>query len=377
MRLTMARILILGSHPDSLVNFRKEMLRDLAAHNHVIACVPDASLGMIHELDLIGVEYRNVRLARTGLNPIHDLKLFKELYTLFKHLQADQLFSYTAKPVIFGSLAAKLAGVKQCYAMITGLGSYFTFSDFKSLIVRSIMVVLYKTALRFNNKVFFQNPDDINDFRRFRIFNDPRRTVMVNGSGVNLDYFKALPTNLEPIKFLLVARLIKSKGINEYLIAAHQLKQQYPHVEFLLVGGGDAKSETIDPQLIKNAVDDKTITYLGKLADVRSALSQASVFVLPSYREGTPRSVLEAMASARPIITTDVPGCRETVIEGENGFLIPAKDVEALRLAMEKFILKPKLIRHMGARSRELAQEKYDVKKVNKLILNSMGHDYV
>jgi glycosyltransferase involved in cell wall biosynthesis len=174
-----------------------------------------------------------------------------------------------------------------------------------------------------------------------------------------------------------VARLIKSKGINEYLIAAHQLKQQYPHVEFLLVGGGDAKSETIDPQLIKNAVDDKTITYLGKLADVRSALSQASVFVLPSYREGTPRSVLEAMASARPIITTDVPGCRETVIEGENGFLIPAKDVEALRLAMEKFILKPKLIRHMGARSRELAQEKYDVKKVNKLILNSMGHDYV
>ena len=373
----MAKILVLGAHAESLINFRKEMLTDMARTNQVIACVPDASATVVEQLNNMGVEYRNIQLARTGLNPFADLISLKALYKLFKSLEVDQVFTYTSKPVIFGSIAARLAGVKQKYAMITGLGSYFIHTDIKSLLIRSIMSVLYKISLSFNTKVFFQNTDDVNDFRRFGIFNDLNRTVMINGSGVNIDHFQpvALPAN--KISFLLTARLIKAKGIFEYLAAAQKIKQKYPHVEFLLVGWFEDKDEALNKDQLQAYIDNNTITFLGKLTDIRLALAQTSIYVLPSYREGTPRSVLEAMASGRPIITTDVPGCRATVIDGDNGFLVPAKNVDALCVAMERFINNPGLIAKMGQRSREIALEKYDVNKVNKVILDVIGQNHV
>jgi glycosyltransferase involved in cell wall biosynthesis len=374
MRNKMAKIIVLGSHAESLVNFRKDMLREMARRNQVIACVPDASVAIITELETMGIEYRNVHLARTGLNPFADLATVVELYKLCKQLQPDQIFSYTIKPVIFGSIAAKLAGVKQIYSMITGLGSYFIHTDLKSTLVKYLMILLYKIAMSFNTKVFFQNPDDIADFARLKIFNDPKRTVMVNGSGVNLDYFSpiALPTG--KISFLLIARFIQAKGLREYLAAAKLLKQQYPQLNFYLVGWTDNKDEALSAEFIQEYIDDGIVENLGKLADVRPALALSSVYVLPSYREGTPKSVLEAMASGRAIITTDVPGCRETVQHGDNGLLVPARDVAALRAAMEKFIIEPALIVQMGQRSREIAVNKYDVRKVNQAILLAMGY---
>lgn len=367
----MAKIVLLGSHPESLVNFRKEMIQALAVSNQVIVCVPDASEKIIQQLKQIGVEYKNIKLSRTGLNPFKDIFTLVDLYKLFIKIQPDQVFFYTSKPVIFGSIAAKLAGVKQIYSMITGLGSYFVYNDIKSLSVRFIMIALYKLALVFNTKVFFQNPDDRAEFVKLRIFNDPRRTIIINGSGVNLDYFSSqfMP---EKTSFLMLARFIRAKGIYEYLAAARLLKQQYPEVSFLLAGWPETKSETVDLNVLQSYIDDKTVINLGKLSDVRPAIAQASIFVLPSYREGTPRSVLEAMASGRAIITTDVPGCRETVINNHNGFLIPARDILALRNAMEKFILQPGLITQMGQRSRDLVVEKYDVNKVNNVILSAM-----
>jgi len=200
---------------------------------------------------------------------------------------------------------------------------------------------------------------------------------MINGSGVNLDYFVPSPLPAPAVTFLLTARFIRAKGVFEYLAAAKNLKQKYPQLEFLLVGWFENKDEALDQAALQPYIDAEVIRYLGKLDDVRPALAQTSVFVLPSYREGTPKGVLEAMASGRAIITTDVPGCRETVIDGDNGWLVPARDVTALCAAMEKFITQPSLIATMGQRSREIAVSKYDVKKVNQVILSAMGFNYV
>lgn len=373
----MAKILVLGSHAESLLIFRFDMLRGLAAEHEVIACVPDAS-NMVHEkLAAAGITCIEVKLNRTGLNPLFDLGTIIDLYKIFRRAKPDQVFSYTGKPVIFGSIAAKLAGVPQIYSMITGLGSYFVHQDFKSKIVRFIMSKLYKIALSFNNKVFFQNPDDVKDFAQHKIFNNPNKTIITNGSGVNLNHFTHLPLPTEKVSFLLTTRFIVAKGVMEYLAAAKQIKQKYPEVIFMLVGWFENKDEAIHPSVIQDYIDNGVIEYLGKLDDVRPALARASVFVLPSYREGTPKTVLEAMACGRAIISTDVPGCRETVIAGENGKLIPARDIAALRDAIEEFIINPAMISQMGQRSREIAVAKYDVNQVNAVIFNAMGHRHV
>ncbi len=373
----MAKILVLGSHAESLIIFRFDMLKAMALEHEVVACVPDANsseatYAVQQKLQSIGVKYRSIKLDRTALNPYHDLGTIYALYKLFRNERPDAIFSYTGKPVIFGSIAAKLAGVKRIYSMITGLGSYFVHTDFKSRIVRGIMSLLYKVALSCNNKVFFKNPDDVIDFAQHKIFNDPKRTVLTNGSGVNLENFKQLDLPSDRISFLLTCRFILSKGVMEYLHAASLIKQQYPHAEFLLVGWYDNKSEAIAPTIIQEFVDKGIIKYLGKLEDVRPALAQSSVFVLPSYREGTPKTVLEAMACGRAIITTDVPGCRETIVNGENGLLVTARDIASLRTAIEKFIINPTMIKTMGQRSREIAVSKYDVKQVNQLIKQAM-----
>lgn len=373
----MAKILVLGSHAESLLNFRKEMLIAMAKHNTVIACVPDASQEIIIQLQDFGIYYYDVDLARTGLNPVTDLRTVWQLYKLFKKLQPDQVLAYTSKPVIFGSIAAKLAGINQIYSMITGLGSYFVYADFKSRCIRAIMVLLYKFSLSLNSKVFFQNPDDISEFKKLGILSCPERTILINGSGVNIEYFGQTELPKEQLTFLLISRFIRSKGIYEYLAAARMIKLQYPQTKFLLVGWLDQKGEALDPVLLQEYIDSGIVENLGKLQDVRPALAQASVFVLPSYREGTPRGVLEAMAAGRAIITTDVPGCRETVLDGVNGYLIPARNVMALHAAMEKFILNPSLITQMGHNSRELVVNKYDVHKVNRVILSSMDASYV
>lgn len=372
MRHNMAKIVVLGSHADSLIKFRREMLIAMAAHNEVIACVPNAPQTVIDELKTIGVQYQDVPLARTGLNPVTDLLTVLKLYKIFKQLQPDVIFTYTSKPVIFGSIAARLAGIKKCYAMITGLGTYFIYNDFKSKIVRTIMAQLYKVALRFNTKVFFQNPDDRAVFAELGIFNDASRSVMVSGSGVNLDYFQVQEFPSVNPTFILIARLIRDKGVLEYLQAAYLLHQEYPESKFLLVGWVDAKQQAINMDTVQYYIDCGAITYLGALDDVRPALADASVFVLPSYREGTPKSVLEAMASGRAIITTDAPGCRETVIHGDNGYLIPVRDVRALYNAMRELILKPELISGMGQRSRAVAETKFDVNIINNTLLTSM-----
>jgi glycosyltransferase involved in cell wall biosynthesis len=231
---------------------------------------------------------------------------------------------------------------------------------------------LYRTGLKYNSVVFFQNPDDLQLFIEKRIIPKNVKPVLINGSGVNTVRFGFASPKLTPITFLLVARMIRDKGIPEYVEAARQLKKRYSEVKVQLLGPLDVNPAAITRKEIEHWSDEGIIEYLGETKDVRPYIAEASVFVLPSYREGTPRSVLEALSMGRPVITTDAPGCRETVQEGVNGYLVPIKDHTALFKAMERFVLQPELIPEFGLASRKIAEQKYDVRKVNSTILEEM-----
>ena len=233
-------------------------------------------------------------------------------------------------------------------------------------------VFLYRLAFKYNKHVFFQNPDDLALFHQKGYIHSINQAVLINGSGVDIDEFS--PSDYPPsISFLLIARLLRDKGIYEYAEAARRIREIYPEVKFRLAGWIDQNPYAIEERHLEAWHDNGDIEFIGRLADVRPTLAACSVYVLPSYREGTPRTVLEAMAMGRPIISTDAPGCRETVNQGVNGYLVSVRDVDSLVDAMLSFIERPELIREMGQASRKIAEEKYDVRKVNAIILKTMG----
>lgn len=370
----MPHVLIIASLTESLVRFRREMIKAfLAAGCRVTAFAPNEHEPSMRELKAMGVDFQTYPLHRASINPVQDAKTVLTLRRMIQAVKPDIVFTYTIKPVIYGSLAAWLSGVPKRYAMISGLGYAFGTETTKQKIVGQIVTQLYRRSLALNDKVFFQNPDDLNEFVERHIV--PReKTVQINGSGVELERFTPAPLPTEPVSFLLIARLIAEKGVSDYAQAAALLHERYPQAQFHLVGPYDPSPLAIRPDEVEGWVKQGWIQYHGETNDVRPFIANASVYVLPSYyREGTPRSVLEAMAMGRPIITTDMPGCRETVAAGENGFLIAPRDYKALAAAMEKFLQTPALIAPMGQKSRDLAISKYDVHQVNGVIVRTMG----
>ncbi|HEX6141444.1 MAG TPA: glycosyltransferase family 4 protein, partial [Geminicoccaceae bacterium] len=366
-------VVVLGSVARSLVNFRGPMLQAMALHGHrVIACAPDAAPSIVQTLAGLGVGYRDVPIDAQGLRPWRDLRALRALVRLLRELRPDAVLGYTIKPVIYGSIAARLARVPASYSMITGLGYAFGGSGAKRGLVALLARALYRISVRRNRRVFFQNRDDRAVFERLGLTRGPDQAVMINGSGVDLDHFRPRPLP-EQMAFLLIARLLREKGVPEFVAAARLVRQRHPDVRFRVVGRFDHNPSALAPAEMERWVAAGAIEFLGELDDVRPAIAASSVFVLPSYyREGTPRTVLEAMSMGRPIITTDVPGCRETVHAGVNGYLVPARDVAALARAMLKFIEVPERVARMGAASRRIAEERYDVHKVNAVILKAM-----
>lgn len=369
----MAKIVVVGSSSTSLINFRGHLLRKMVTSGHeVFACAAGDSSAVREKLAKLGVTYRGAHISRTGLNPFADLYTLFSLIRLLQSIKPDVILCYTIKPVIYGSFAARIVGVKQIYSMITGLGYAFSDRDYKSKIVGAVVRALYQIALKTNRCVFFQNPDDQQLFRDLHLLADCCKTCLINGSGVDIDDFAPQPFP-EKISYLLIARLLRDKGIVEYVRAAQALRQKYPNIRCRLVGIFENSSSEIDETEVSAWTEEGSIEFLGALDDVRPALADCSVYVLPSYyREGTPRTVLEAMSMGRPIITTDSPGCRETVENDVNGYLIPVRDIQSLILSMESFIKNPETIAVMGAASRKFAIDKYDVRKVTASILNAM-----
>jgi glycosyltransferase involved in cell wall biosynthesis len=368
------RILVLAGLADSLINFRKPLLEAFRENGFdVFALAPPADPEIVEALNRIGVDVRPVTLSRSGTSPFGDAKYYLELRSRIREIKPDTVFSYTIKPVIYGSLAARACGVRQVVSMITGAGYAFQKATWKGKAVHAMVRPLFRKALAANDVVFFQNRDNLALFRDEGILRDPRKAVLIPGTGVDLAHYASVAPWIRPVTFLLIARLLYDKGIREYVEAAGFLKAGFPEARFRLLGPLDPHPMGVPRHVVEEWQREGVIEHFPETRDVRPFLAETSVYVLPSYHEGMPRSVLEAMSMGRPIITTDAPGCRETVIEGRNGYIIPLRDSMALSKAMERFLLDPSLIPPMGEQSRRIAEERFDVRKVNSDILSRMG----
>ena len=371
--LLVSKIAIIGSVPRSLLLFRGELIQEWVKEGHqVVALASPATVPVVEELRELGARFVPLPWDQMGLNPFNELQVWFQLYRELQREQPDIFFLYTVKPVIYASLLAPLLGWPRIFSMITGLGYAFSDASRKQRVLKAFLRPLYKRALRKNEAVFFQNPDDLALFESMGIM-EREKAVLVNGSGVNLERFSYTPPPLEPLSFLLVARLIRSKGIEDFVHAAALVREQYPQVRFRLLGPFVKGGDGIREESIRRWEREGKVEYLGRVEDVRPHLAASSVFVLPSYyREGIPRSTLEAMAMGRSVITTDAPGCRETVEHGRNGFLVPVKDVDSLARAMLKLVKCPSMVVKMGKESRKIAENKYDVCTVNNKIVEKM-----
>lgn len=369
------RIVVVGVRAKSLLGFRGELMRAMVANGHeVLALAPEDDASVRASFGAMGVAFSTIPLRRTGLNPVRDVATVMVLARTFRESRADAVLVYAAKPVVYGTIAARLAGVPMRAAMITGVGSALGGgSGLQRRILAALMRKLYSFALRQAHVVFFQNPDDERLFRSTGLVGPRARVVRVNGSGVDLVHYSLEPLPPPPVTFLMIGRLIRDKGVSEYVEAARRVRRVYPEVCFQLLGALDPNPSAISPRDLEAWRRDGTIEYLGTTPDVRPFLASAHVCVLPSYGEGMPRSLLEAMAMGRAVLTTDVPGCRETVDAGRNGLLVPVRDAEALAEGMLQMLAEPGRLEQMGRESRMIAEALFDVHSVNRAILGAMG----
>ncbi|MEI8608447.1 glycosyltransferase family 4 protein [Enterovibrio sp. Hal110] len=368
--------LIVSNKAETLVNFRLDLIKDIQSQGKTVhACAPNlvetspTGKALMQE----GVVIHSVPVSRTGLNPLLDTQTLVALLRLIRRIRPDEILSYTVKPVIWGSLASSLMRVKGRYSLITGVGYALANEQggIKYRLVQGVVQKLYRFALHFSHKVFFQNQDDLALFNKLGIIDECTDAVVVNGSGVNLKTFcpAPLPKNTT---FVFVGRLLFDKGIREFSQACRELKSKYPEALFKVAGGLDVNPESISEEEVQTWKEEGFLEYLGEVEDIKAVLADSSAIVLPSYREGVPRSVLEAMAMGRTVITTDAPGCRETVKDGVNGYLVAPRSAESLANAMEKMLQDPSKLNAMGNASLKFAAEKFDVRKVNRTMLNAM-----
>lgn len=370
------RIAILGGAARDLVNFRGHLIGELARRGHTVyGIAPGGTPEIRADLEGLGATYIPIALDRTGLNPFKDLLSLFRLRVLFRRLRLEVLLAYEIKAVVFGTLAAKGAGVPKRFAMITGRGTTLQgeASTLKERLVRRAVKALYRFALRRSSGVLFQNGDDLAFFAKERLLPDGLPRAIVNGSGVDLDHFAPVPLPEGPATFLFVGRLLRDKGLGEFVEACRDLSARGVSARFRILGPLDTNPNAITAAQVDAWTRDGIVEYLGEARDVRPALAAAHALVLPSYGEGTPRSVLEAMSMGRAIVTTDAPGCRATVRHGRNGLLVPVRDSAALAAAMAELAGDRGLVERFAAESREVAASKYDVRLVTADILAFMG----
>lgn len=356
--------------------FRRPLLQELAGRGFTsLVYAPDWTEALEKALEQErGVRVLHYPLKRTSISPLADLKTLLSLAVSLAHSQPHLVLTFQPKPNVYGIIAAAMAGVPRRFAVVEGLGFAFTPGEesLKKRVVRAVLKVLYRLSFSLAHKVFFLNPDDLNEFVSQGLVRK-EKAVLLGGIGVPLEEWPPAPPHLEPVTFTLIARLLREKGVREFAEAARRIKGNYPEVRFLLIGPLDTNPGAISESEVRSWVEEGLLEWVPWTEDVRPYLRQTSVYVLPSYREGVPRSTQEAMAMARPVITTDAPGCRETVVPGVNGFLVPPRDAQALAEAMERFIHEPDLIVRMGQESRRLAEERFDAWKVNERFLKELG----
>ena len=369
----MAKILVVASFTPSLLNFRGPLLRAFQDLGHqVVACSPDPDPASLLALTDMGIKHIEFPLQKTGLNPLADWKSYRTLLAIFQRENPSHILAYTIKPVIYGCLAAHRAGVLHIHALITGLGTSFQDGGLRQFLLNRFVSLMYRCALGRCETVMFQNPDDPVLFLKRKLVSS-KKVVVVDGSGIDLEYFQQSPLPEKGPVFLLVARLIEDKGIRTYAEAARLIKCEYPDAIFRLVGYFEEHPRSIRANELEAWIAEGIIEYLGPVDDVRPHLAAAHVYCLPSFREGLPRSTLEALAVGRAIVTTDTPGCRETVLPGKNGFLVLPRDPKSLAAAMREFCKNKERAVQMGKASRELAEQRFDVNRVNQQVTSALG----
>lgn len=344
-------------------------MKDIKSKGYeVVAVVPENSNS--EEFEKMGIRKIYLELQKTSLSVFGTLAYLKGLTKILKEEKPDKVFSYTIKPVIFGSIAAHRAKVKEIYSLVCGLGYVYSINNLKTKIIRPICGLLYKYAFKFNTRVIFQNKDDIDEFVR-RKYLPRKKCVKVDGSGVDIEIFKKnkLP---EKVSFIMVSRIIREKGVKEYFKAASIIKEKYPEVKFTYVGAYD-KSYAKDFESLQKYINSGIVEYIPNSNEVNKIVAKHSVFVLPTYyREGIPKTLLEATAMGRPIITTNTPGCKEAIKNNISGYFVLPRSTEDLVKKMEKMINNKEKLQQMGDESHKICLEKFDIKIINKNMMRIM-----
>lgn len=373
------KIVIVGTVASSFYGFRANLIKALLKQQHTVyAFTSEYEQHELEKIEAMGAIPVTYQLNRGGLNPFADMKSTYELSKKIKNIAPNLVFSYFSKPVIFGTLAAKLAKVPKIVGMLEGLGYTFTEqpngSSKKAQLVKAAQTILYKVALPQLDTLIFLNPDDPKDLLdEYSI--KVKQVEVLGGIGLNFeDYnyssnYPAVPT------FIFIARLLAEKGIHDYIAAAKIVKNKYADAKFIVLGSIDKEAlGALTEVELKKFTEANIVEHPGHVSNVAEWIENSSVFVLPSYyREGVPRSTQEAMAIGRAVITTDVPGCRETVIDGVNGFLIDKWNPQGLAKKMMYFIEHPEQVAIMGHESYKLAQDKFEADKVNKRLITMLG----
>ena len=377
----MKKIFIIGNNATNLYLFRKDFINSAILNGYeVYALVSEYQEYWLNKINELGAKVLTYNLSRGGMNPFKDFKSMLEIRNFINLYKPDIVFSFFTKPVIYGTLAAKLSKVPRIIGMIEGLGSPFTVhpngQSLKMKMVKFLQVSLYRLVFPFIDKIVFLNEDDPVDLiNKNKIYTKTDAVSILGAIGLNLkDYPYKKWDDTQDVSFIFIARLLAEKGIYDYIQAAKLVKKRYPNIKFKVIGGLDLENPYgLSKSQLDILISENIIEYPGFVNNVSEYIANSSVFVLPSYyREGVPRSTQEAMAIGRPVITTDVPGCRETVVDGVNGFLTPKWDVNALADKMIYFIEHPAQINIMGQESYKMAQEKFDAEKVNVKLLRIM-----
>jgi glycosyltransferase involved in cell wall biosynthesis len=369
------KLLVVSTHLGPK-NMRRELLEAVAARGHRVTVVSPEPAGIMQgPLAEFGARYREWPVNRTGMDPIEDLRSARHLHSIFREERPDVALVFQIKAVMIAPLAAKLAGVERVVALVNGLGTVFDDHGFGRTWKARVARILYGLSLRGVHEVVFQNPDDPVLLRSFGLLLERTCWRVVPGSGVDLEVFTPQPPYVGPPTFTLVSRLLVSKGIRDLVAAGRIVREQNPEVRIQIVGKLEAEGH---PDGVRRAELDRWIAeglieYAGFSDDIAGVLARTTVFVLPSYyREGVPRTNLEALAVARPVVTTDWVGCRETVEDGVNGFLVPPRDPAALAERMLRYVRDPSLVARHGCASRALAERRFDIRKVNALMLDAL-----
>jgi len=372
------KIVIIGAYPQSIISFRGHLIKSFVDAGHTVTVMTaEASKEVVEQVESLGASFRSFIVQRNGLNPVIDLQTLYQLRKALIELAPDKVLAYTIKPIIWGGIANRMIGKASFYPMVTGLGYAFEKGSLVRNAVNTLVKTLYKWALKKAEKVIFQNEENLNTFVDLGLI-EPSSARRVFGSGVDLAHFQQQPLPKGVPVFLLIARLLGDKGIREFVQAAKLVRAKYPEVRCQILGPFDSSPDRISEEEMSSWQAEKVIEYLGETTNVVPFIEQCHIYTLPSYHEGLPRTVLEAMAVGRPILTTDAVGCRDTIFDNEsdnnkrNGFLVPIKNVQQLAIKMIWFVEHQQVWPDMANASRHYAGEYFDVHKVNASIADIM-----